>query len=154
MSLTLSQRTITSNRYDSYVCSDSYNLIFIFIHMYKRAPLSRCLRASKVREFENVYRSDFCFDGGATRRRGRGNVLGGTERVQRENGWGWLREDGGASAKPIERPDVITAGNWTNGKCILLLRQPSPKRRTGITSSSLFLLPFSYSLSFFLTVSV
>lgn len=51
---------------------------------------------------------------------------------------GGRREEGGDMRENRERrggkadregSDVITAGNWTNGKCILLLCRPSPKRQ-------------------------
>lgn len=87
-----------------------------------------------MREFtENVYRSNFCFDGDARDSNGGGT---GVRMVQRGRMRGRKRR---TVAKPIERPDVITAGNWTNGKCILLLCRAFPKRPSVKTVSSFLL---------------
>lgn len=59
-----------------------------------------------------------------------GDETGGENGAGRADGRGRMRgRKRRTVAKPIERPDVITAGNWTNGKCILLLCQAFPKRQ-------------------------
>lgn len=57
-----------------------------------------------------TYKSNFCL---------RCRYNGARNPVYRSGGGGM---DGMVGiSNPIERSDVITAGNWTNGKCILLL---------------------------------